>query len=159
MKVLYTIQNINETKKRELEYEKKLADIAEDARRSSLSKTDFLRRMSHDIRTPINSIRGMIEIANHYSDHPDKLRDCQQKVWEASGYLLSLVNSVLDMNKLESGAVLLADNPFDLCELLDETDSLAKVQAIEHGLEYQVDFDKRRIIHRYLIGSPSHINR
>ena len=106
MKVLYTIQNINETKKRELEYEKKLADIAEDARRSSLSKTDFLRRMSHDIRTPINSIRGMIEIANHYSYDPDKLRDCQQKVWEASGYLLSLVNSVLDMNKLESGAVL-----------------------------------------------------
>ena len=102
-RVLYTIQIINDQKVQEREYEERLARMAEQAQRASLSKTDFLRRMSHDIRTPINGIRGMIEIANLCEDNREKQRECREKIWEASGYLLSLVSSVLDMNKLESG--------------------------------------------------------
>lgn len=158
-RALYAIQIINEQKKQELEYEKRLAGIAEEAQRASLSKTDFLRRMSHDIRTPINGIRGMIEIANHCADDLQKQQECRQKVWEASGYLLSLVNSVLDMNKLESGAVVLAHTPFDMMQLLKEADSVSSMQAAEHSVHYIVDETQSRIVHRYLIGSPSHIKQ
>lgn len=159
VKVLYTLQPISEQKQRELEYEKRLADIAEEAQQASLSKTDFLRRMSHDIRTPINGIRGMIEIANHFDGDLKKQRECREKIWEASGYLLSLVNNVLDMNKLESGAVIFAHNQFDLPTLLEEINTVAEMQATEHGLNFQVDHKKRHIEHRFLIGSPSHIKQ
>ncbi len=158
-KALYTIQIINEQKQQELEYEKKLAGIAEEAQRASLSKTDFLRRMSHDIRTPINGIRGMIEIANHFADDLQKQKECRDKVWEASGYLLSLVNSVLDMNKLESGAVVLTETPFDLPQLLSEVNTVAEMQAAEHGLYYGVDMEKQQIAHPYLIGSAPHLKQ
>ena len=131
----------------------------EETKRASLSKTDFLRRMSHDIRTPINGIRGMIEIAEHFADDLQKQKECRQKVWEASGYLLSLVNNVLDMNKLESGAVVLSEKPFDLLQLLNEVNTVAEMQATEHGLYYGVDMEKRKIAHPYLIGSAPHLKQ
>ena len=159
VKVLYAIQVINERKKQELEYEEKIKKLAEEARRANLSKTDFLRRMSHDIRTPINGIRGMIKIANHYRDDPEKLGECREKVWEASGYLLSLVNDVLDMNKLESGNLTLCSIPFDIEALLDELDTVAEMQAVDRGITYTVLKENRNIGHRYLIGSPSHLKQ
>ena len=159
VKVLYTIQVINEQKRQELEYEQRLARIAEEAQRANLSKSDFLRRMSHDIRTPINGIRGMIEIAEHCADDPEKQAQCRGKVWEASGYLLSLVNSVLDMNKLESGSVILANDPFDLPQLLDEVNAVAEMQAMEHGLHYACDRSRRHILHPHLIGSVPHLKQ
>lgn len=131
----------------------------EEAQRASLSKTDFLRRMSHDIRTPINGIRGMIEIAEHFTDDLQKQKECRDKVWEASGYLLSLVNNVLDMNKLESGAVVLTEMPFDLPQLLNEVNTVAEMQATEHGLCYDVDMEKQQIAHPYLIGSAPHLKQ
>ena len=131
----------------------------EETQRASLSKTDFLRRMSHDIRTPINGIRGMIEIADHFADDLQKQKECREKVWEASGYLLSLVNNVLDMNKLESGAVILTEMPFDLLQLLNEVNTVAEMQAAEHGLYYGVDMEKRQIAHPYLIGSAPHLKQ
>ena len=131
----------------------------EETQRASLSKTDFLRRMSHDIRTPINGIRGMIEIAEHFTDDLQKQKECRDKVWEASGYLLSLVNNVLDMNKLESGAVVLTEMPFDLPQLLNEVNTVAEMQATEHGLCYDVDMEKQQIAHPYLIGSAPHLKQ
>ena len=136
-----------------------VAGIAEEAQRASLSKTDFLRRMSHDIRTPINGIRGIIGIANHYADDLQKQQECRNKVWKASGYLLSIVNSVPDMNRLESGAVLLANVPFDLYQLLAEANAVAEMQAMESGIHYIIDKEKQHIEHPYLIGSPSHIKQ
>ena len=130
-----------------------------EAQRANHSKTDFLRRMSHDIRTPINGIRGMIAIANHYADDPEKQKECREKVWEASGYLLSLVSSVLDMNKLESGGVVLEHKPFDLYQLLEETNTVAEMQAIEHGLSYVWDVEHSHIEHRHLIGSATHLKQ
>ena len=159
IKVLYTIQIIDEQKEQELEYEKKLTEIAEEAQKASVSKTDFLRRMSHDIRTPINGIRGMIEIADSCPYDIEKQKECRVKVMEASGYLLSLVNSVLDMNKLESGETVLASVPFDLVELLDEVNTVAEMQAIDRGISYRVLHNGRSIEHRYLIGSPMHVKQ
>ena len=98
------------SRKKEVEYQLKLKQSMEEAVRANIAKTDFLRRMSHDIRTPINGIRGMVEIGRYYKDDLEKQSDCREKVWEASGFLLDLVNDVLDMNKLESGQIQLSED-------------------------------------------------
>ena len=149
------LMDINERKKTE----EKLKQTSLTALKASAAKTDFLRRMSHDIRTPINGIRGMIEIANHVPDDSEKQRECRQKVWKASGYLLSLVNNILDMNKLESGAVELVDEPFNLKEVLAESNTIAEMQATEHGLTYKVDLEHDKIIHPFLRGSVTHLKQ
>ncbi|MFR4293890.1 MAG: sensor histidine kinase, partial [Christensenellales bacterium] len=93
---------------------------AEDAERANIVKTDFLRRMSHDIRTPINGIRGMVEISRRYVGDEAKQEECREKIMTASGFLLDLVNDVLNMNKLESGAVTLEEKPFNLRQMVSE---------------------------------------
>lgn len=115
--------------------------------------------MSHDIRTPINGIRGMIEIANHFVDDPEKQKICRDKIWKASGYLLPLVNSVLDMNKLESGVIVLTDAPFDIVQLLSEVDSIVEMQTTEHGLSFTLENTAQNIKHRRLIGSAQHVKQ
>ena len=115
--------------------------------------------MSHDIRTPINGIRGMLEIAEHYDNDLEKQRECREKMKEASGYLLSLVNDVLDMNKLESGTIELEDNPFDVYELLKEANTVAQMQAVNQGIHYVIDKENGHIEHRYLIGSTVHLKQ
>ena len=92
-----------EQNKREKEYKEKLMESAKRAEQANTAKTEFLQRMSHDIRTPINGIRGMIELADYYSDDLQKQEECRKKIWDASGLLLELINEVLDMGKLESG--------------------------------------------------------
>ena len=110
--------------------------------------------MSHDIRTPINGIRGMIEIANYYKDDPDKQTECRKKIWDASGLLLELVNEVLDMGKLESGEIMLEEREFDLKELLDSVGVVVDKQARERGIT--IITDSYPVEHRYLLGSPLH---
>lgn len=153
-KVLYAIRIINDQKQQEMEYERRLSQSAAEARRANLAKTDFLRRMSHDVRTPINAIRGMVEIANHFPRDYEKLQACRDKVWQASGYLLALVDSVLDMSKLESGGIELDSAPFDLSRLLGEVNAMAETQATEHGLRYVVEDGPGAVAHPGLLGDP-----
>lgn len=87
--------------------------------------------MSHDIRTPINGIRDMIEVAEYYKDNPEKQEECRKKIWETSGFLMELVNEVLDMGKLESGEVELEKREFNLQEVLDKIIEVVKKQADE----------------------------
>ena len=138
-----------------------LESLAEEARRANFAKTDFLRRMSHDIRTPLNGIRGMIEIANRCPDDPDRQQECRDKIWNASSYLLSLVSNVLDMSKLESGTITLERRPFSLRALLDELNSVAAMQAQEKGVNYLVDTaaDAKAVTHWNLVGSPIHLKQ
>lgn len=157
IKALYAIRIINEQKKQELAYQQKLLNIAAEAERASIAKTDFLRRMSHDIRTPINAIRGMIEIENYYPQNYEKLRECREKIYNASGFLLELVNNVLDMNKLESGQVKLEHKPFDLVNTLDGVNSILDIDGKEHGIDFIVG--RGVVTHRYLIGSPLHFQQ
>ena len=157
--VIAIVRDVDEEKRREFEYQRQLNSALEEAKLASASKTSFLRRMSHDIRTPINGIRGMLEISQHYSNDIEKQNECRRKMWEASGYLLSLVNDVLDMSKLESGSIDLESKPFDLREIISETDTLAEMQAMEHGVTFQVDEKNSSIEHNYLIGSPIHLKR
>lgn len=155
--VLYVVRQIDKQKQMEIEYSQKLLETAEEAKRANIAKTDFLRRMSHDIRTPINGIQGMINIAEHYPDDCEKQKECRDKVKEASGYLLDLVNSVLDMNKLESGVVVLENKSFNLQDVLKEANNITKMSAEIEGLK--VSFQENAIQHTHLLGSPVHLKQ
>ena len=146
-----------ERDRREREFREQLMESAEKAEQANRAKTEFLQRMSHDIRTPINGIRGMIEIANYYKDDPDKQTECRKKIWDASGLLLELVNEVLDMGKLESGEIMLEEREFDLKELLDSVGIVVDKQARERGIT--IITDGYTVEHRCLIGSPLHLRR
>ena len=122
-----------------------------------MAKTDFLRRMSHDIRTPINGIQGMIAIAEHFPDDVKKQAECRRKVKEAASFLLELVNSILDMNKLESGVIVLEHQPFDLRDVLQEINEVARMNAELRGLQVSVDHTK--MFHCHLVGSPLHLKQ
>ena len=154
---LYVVRRIDQEKQKEIEYKQQLMETAEDARRANLAKTDFLRRMSHDIRTPINGIQGMVAIADHFPNDLEKQQECRDKAREASGFLLDLVNSILDMNKLESGAIVLEQKPFQLLEVLQEINDIAKMNADLRGLKISVDYSK--VKHTHLIGSPLHLKQ
>ena len=136
---------------KELEEVKKKAEIASDA------KTTFLLNMSHDIRTPMNGIIGMLDIADKFPNDINKQNDCRKKVRNASNILLELVNDVLDRSKLESGEVVLEHVPFDLNDVvMDIKDSLAK-QAEDKGVE--IIESNFTVKHNKLIGSPLHLKR
>lgn len=155
--LLYTIQNIDEAKRTEIAYQEKLKKSAREAQIASQAKTDFLRRMSHDIRTPINGILGMVEIADSHPADIEKLRDCRHKIHEAANMLLAMVNDILDMNKLESGRLEPESVPFDILELLTEVNHLAGIQAPAYGVTTHVKnppFPVRRVI-----GSPTFLRR
>ncbi len=122
-----------------------------------MAKTEFLQRMSHDIRTPINGIRGMVEIGDRCPEDMARQADCRKKIWEASTLLLELVNEVLDMGKLESGEVVLENVPFDLPELIHEITDVLEKQAEERGIVLHREYG--RLPHPRLVGSPLHVKR
>ncbi|MDO5767300.1 MAG: ATP-binding protein [Spirochaetales bacterium] len=132
-------------------------NLQKKAEQANIAKTEFLHRMSHDIRTPINGIRGMIEIADYYKDNQQKQNECRQKIWETSGYLLELVNEVLDMGKLESGEIVLEEREFDLKAMLDEIISVIERLGASRGIKINIDYSK--VHHFKLIGSPLHLKR
>jgi signal transduction histidine kinase/CheY-like chemotaxis protein len=120
-------------------------------------KMKFLRQMSHDIRTPINGIRGMIQIGNSYPDDLQKQKECRDKIWDASGFLMDLVNDVLDMGKLESGEIKLEEKPFHLQKLIHNEIEVMEAQARERKVTLKIG--KMEGEHWSLIGSPLHIQR
>ena len=159
IEALYCARDFTDEKKRELELQEKLMASAEEAKRANLSKTNFLRRMSHDIRTPLNGIIGMVKISERYKDDPEKRQECKAKMLHSIDYLMDLVNNVLDISKLESGSIELEHKPFDLRELLVKTIDVTGTNAAEHGLTLEGGKEESRIIHYKLIGSPTHLNR
>ena len=109
------------------------------AQHANTAKSDFLARMSHDIRTPINSIIGLLEIAEHFSSDTEKLRDIRMKCQTVAWYLLSLVDDVLDMSKLESGEVHMVEEAFRLDELLEQCHEIIAPQTMEKGLTFVME--------------------
>ena len=141
----------------EQNYQKQLIQMADEAKRANMAKTDFLRRMSHDMRTPINAINGYVRIAGAFPDDQVKQQECRNKILTASGYLLEMIKSVLDMSKLESGEMTLEHKPFQMTALLDRVCRVIKVQAMEEGIDFNVD--NEMLTHSCLIGSPAHIQQ
>lgn len=131
--------------------------LAQEAIRANEAKTDFLRRMSHDIRTPINGIRGMVRIGEYYYDDPEKQKECREKIWNTSGYLLDIVNDILDMNKLTTSESVWKDESFVLSDLLEETESFLVVQAKEAGIA--LSMKTAGIKHDYLFGGKVQFKR
>ena len=150
-----------EHQKQELEKEEKykaeLLIAAKKAEAANEAKTEFLQRMSHDIRTPINGICGMLDVADHYADDMEKQTECRAKIKEASYLLLELVNEVLDMSKLESDEVILEEIPFNLSCISREVFVVIEQIAAEQNI--RIVWEKKEIIHRDLIGSPGHVKR
>lgn len=155
--VLYLVREVSKEKQQEMEYEKRLAAMAIEAQRANIAKTDFLRRMSHDIRTPLNGMRGILSVAERYPNDLEKLQRCREKVMETSGYLLELVNHVLDMNKLESGAIVLEHKPFNLFEVFQTSNNLIEMQGQMKGVSLFVN--NYGISHPHLLGSPTHVKQ
>lgn len=124
-----------EEKEREETYRKSLQEEARRADAANVAKTVFLQRMSHDIRTPINGIIGMLAVAERYPDDLKKQVECREKISKASQLLLELINEVLDMGKLESGEVVLEEKSFHLQELLNEVLTVIEKLAQERGIE------------------------
>ena len=138
-------------------YKAELLTAAKKAEAANEAKTEFLQRMSHDIRTPINGIRGMVNMADHYADDMEKQTEYRTKVKEASNLLLELVNDVLDMSKLESGEVVLEESPFNLSSIFREVFGVIEQMAAEQNI--RIRWEKKEITHRNLIGSPGYVKR
>ena len=138
-------------------YKAELLIAAKKAEAANEAKTEFLQRMSHDIRTPINGICGMVNMADHYADDIEKQTEYRAKVKEASNLLLELVNDVLDMSKLESGEIVLEEIPFNLSSIYREVFVVIEQVAAEQNL--QIVWEKKEITHRDLIGSPRYVKR
>ena len=138
-------------------YKAELLIAAKKAEAANEAKTKFLQRMSHDIRTPINGICGMIDMAEHYADDMEKQTEYRAKIKEASNLLLELVNDVLDMSKLESGEVVLEEVPFNLSKISEEV--LVVIEQIAAEQNIRIVWEKKEIIHRDLIGSPGYVKR
>ena len=138
-------------------YKAELLIAAKKAEAANEAKTEFLQRMSHDIRTPINGICGLVDMADHYADDMEKQTEYRTKVKEASNLLLELVNDVLDMSKLESGEIVLEEVPFNLSSISREVFAVIEQVAAEQNI--RIVWEKKEITHRDLIGSAGYVKR
>lgn len=141
----------------ERDYGDKLAKAAREASSANSAKTEFLRRMSHDLRTPINGIRGMVEVGDANADDLQKQTECRSKIWTASGLLLDLANEALDMSRLESGQVDLELVPTNLVTLNYEVRDILERQAEERLVT--IICDQQTLNHPYARVSVTHLKR
>ena len=153
--VLCAIRSISDVKKKEQEL---LHQVAE-ARKDAALKSQFLSNMSHDIRTPLNGIIGMTELADRYPDNPEIQKKCREKLLESARHLVSMVNDILDMNKLETEKFVENDIPFNLAVVLNRINTDQQMHAGEKKIEYIVDWEKSELNHMYLMGNPVYIEK
>ena len=144
-------------KEKDETYKAELLRAAKKAEAANEAKTEFLQRMSHDIRTPINGICGMINVADHYADNMEKQTECRAKIKKTSHLLLELINEVLDMSKLESDEVVLEEIPFNLNSISEEILGVIEHMAAEQNI--RIIWEEKEVTHWNLIGSPVHVKR
>ena len=154
---LYVAQDVTDSKRKEEQSRQILMEAYEAAKLANASKSDFLSRMSHDIRTPLNAVIGMTMIAGSHLDDSERVKDCLNKITISGRHLLSLVNEVLDMSKIESGKISLSNARFCLFELLRNLMTIVRPAAKEKGQElslYVAD-----VKHEYVIGDQMRIQQ
>lgn len=147
--VLYQA-DISRIKSESLRQQQAMVEAYRLAEASNAAKTEFFSRMSHDIRTPMNAIIGMTAIAGANLDNPVRVKECLNKINTASKHLLSLINEVLDMSKIESGTVQLQNEEFNLADLLDDMVTMALPQIKEKGHGFHMDVGSIR--HENVVG-------
>lgn len=155
--IILTFKRVDEEIQKEYDANRILSESLAKAEEAGRIKNQFLSRMSHDLRTPLNGIMGMIDIIGHAVKNPKKILECTQKIKDSCQHLVSLVNEVLDMNSLESGSVEFEEIAFDFQELVEEVLQYVAAQAKEAGIAFYVDIEEFK--HRSIIGSPKHIRR
>lgn len=153
--VLATVRSISDVKRRELN----LVYQAEAAKREGEMKARFLSNMSHDIRTPLNGVIGLVNLACQYPEDLEMLTKIRTRERETLQYLVSLVNDILDMNKLASGALEERELDFDIVETLLEINRNAQRKAEQKGVHYQIDWGRDDIRHTALRGNPVYLSR
>ena len=156
--ILYVTQIIDDYKQKELAYQQELVKAVESANQANTAKTDFLNRMSHDIRTPLNGILGMLDIAQKNETNPKALLECHEKMRTAAFHLKALVNDVLDMQRMETDRFFLEQIPFDIREILDNCWSMLEAQASRLDITLK-KIKPGSLKYPYLIGSPLHIRQ
>ena len=150
-------RHLTDLLQQERDYGDKLAEAAREASSANSAKTEFLRRMSHDLRTPINGIRGMVEVGDANADDLQKQNECRAKIWTASGLLLDLANEALDMSRLESGQVDLDPVPTNLVTLNNEVRDILERQAEERFVT--IVCGQKGLEHPYARVSVTHLKR
>lgn len=153
--VLGTVRSISDVKRRELD----LVYQADAAKREGKMKARFLSNMSHDIRTPLNGVIGLVNLAEQYPRDLEMLTKIRARERETLQYLVSLVNSILDMNKLASGAIEERSLDFDLIDLLVRVNQQEQTKAEKKGIQYQIDWNRADIRHPALRGNPVYLSR
>lgn len=156
-KALYVAQDVTEIKQKEEREHRILKDACDAANQANASKSEFLSRMSHDIRTPMNAIIGMTAIAGTHLDDRERVSDCLNKITVSSKHLLSLINEVLDMSKIESGKIDLEEEEFNLSDLIQNLLTIIRpsVQAKQHELELHI----AKVEHEDVIGDSMRLQQ
>lgn len=154
---LNNLKDITQQRRQDRETRKALQDAYEAANRASSAKTDFLSRMSHDIRTPMNAIIGMTAIAGTHLQEPEKIAECLGKITAASRHLLAIINEVLDMSKIEAGTLTLNEEEFNLSDLMDNLLGMVQPMVEEKGHTLKVHIHD--IQHENVIGDSMRIQQ
>ncbi len=137
--------------------QEKLSEAKDMAIAASKAKSDFLSRMSHDIRTPINGVIGMTEIAGKHVDDPVRIKDCLEKIDTASHHLLSLINDVLDMTRIENGKTEIIEKPMNVLTFIENCCSIINGQVTEKKQKLVRDYS--RLIHTDVMGDELHLRQ
>ena len=150
-------QDITETMVNRKKQEQSILELLERVRQANSAKSEFLSRMSHDLRTPINAILGMLSILEKCQDDPERQRECRRKIRVSAEHLLSLVNDVLQISRLESGRPAAAKEPFDLHDTLADCITILSAQAEERGI--RLELEDSGLPHSRVIGNPLHLKQ
>lgn len=150
-------QDITDTMVTRKKQEQAIMELLEKVRGANMAKSEFLSRMSHDLRTPINGILGMLAIIEKSQDDPKRQQECQRKIRVSTEHLLSLVNDVLQVSKLEKGRPAVTEEAFDLLDTLENCITILSEQARDAGV--RLVLKEADLQHSRLIGNPLHIKQ
>ncbi len=157
MDIVAGFKNVDEEVRKEQQIQQALREAIDAANASNKAKSEFLSSMSHDMRTPMNGIIGMTAIAANHIDDRERVEDCLRKISESSNHLLSLINDILDMNKIESGKVELHEEEFCLADLIDQMLTMTRPQIQAH--EHSFRINTINVDHEQLIGDSRRIEQ
>ena len=157
VQVEFVVENISAEREKELEAKEALEKAYEAANKANASKSAFLNNMSHDIRTPMNAIVGFSAIASAHIDDRERVQDCISKITASSNHLLSIINEVLDMSRIESGKMHIEEQEVNLPAVFDDFLSMIQGQARGKGLE--IDVDTTEVVHENVYADEARLHR
>lgn len=153
------LRNVEEQVKRERQQMKAMEKAMQEAQRANAAKSEFLSRMSHDIRTPLNGIIGMIEMNDRHSEDIELLRQNRAKAKVAANHLLSLINDVLEMSRLEDENTEIEQEVFNIQQLTEDIITIITMQATEEGITVHASGCEEQFQYPYVYGNPLYVRQ